>query len=114
VGSGGSDALIGGSGADNFLYVVASDSTIASHDTITDFNHSQGDTIDFTNIAGAHFAQGMSPDQATSLAADSVGWMEDTVSTYHDGCRRGARLGTNGIVLNGVNLGLMANDFHLI
>ncbi len=48
-GNGGADTLTGGAGADKFVYIDASDSTGATHDTITDINFGQ----DKISLAGS-------------------------------------------------------------
>ncbi|CAN5286541.1 calcium-binding protein [soil metagenome] len=50
TGGGGADRLTGGAGADTFVFNALSDSTVAARDTITDFNHAQGDKIDLSGI----------------------------------------------------------------
>ncbi|TWB88471.1 putative secreted protein (type I secretion substrate), partial [Bradyrhizobium macuxiense] len=50
-GGAGADQLTGGAGNDIFVYAATSDSTVASHDTITDFTHN-ADKFDFSAIAG--------------------------------------------------------------
>jgi len=49
AGGGGADTLAGGAGADVFRYLLATDSTAAAADTITDFQHGI-DKIDLTAI----------------------------------------------------------------
>jgi VCBS repeat-containing protein/ELWxxDGT repeat protein len=50
IGGGGADVLIGGSGADKFVYQSASESTLSHLDVISDFNHSEGDSIDLSAL----------------------------------------------------------------
>lgn len=52
VGGNGSDTLSGGSGADDFLILSGTDSNSAGADTITDFNATEGDRIEFSGMAG--------------------------------------------------------------
>ncbi|MGV0758504.1 M10 family metallopeptidase C-terminal domain-containing protein [Tistrella mobilis] len=44
------DILTGGAGADEFVYVGATDSTTSQRDTITDFSAAEGDIIDLSRI----------------------------------------------------------------
>ena len=46
------DLLIGGSGADTFVYAAG-----YGNDTIADFNHSDGDRIDLTGVSRSLFAR---------------------------------------------------------
>ena len=48
-GGAGADLLTGGAGSDQFVFTATSDSTVASHDTITDFVHGV-DIIDTSAI----------------------------------------------------------------
>ena len=52
TGGGGQDILTGGAGADRFDYNAVADSATGggTRDTITDFNHLQGDRIDLASI----------------------------------------------------------------
>jgi Ca2+-binding RTX toxin-like protein len=63
TGGKGADLLTGGDGADHFIYLSTSDSTVSltGRDTIEDFTHSQGDTIDLSAI-----------DANTKLAGDQA------------------------------------------
>ena len=65
-GRGGNDTLTGGTGADTFVYADG-----GGADTITDFNRSQGDTIDLTGVSGIFtFADVQS--KATSSGGSTV------------------------------------------
>lgn len=49
LGGAGADRLTGGTGNDTFRFLLQSESTVASHDVITDF--SRGDVIDLSSVA---------------------------------------------------------------
>src|SRR5215213_7492266 len=51
----GRDTLTGGSGADKFTFISTADSPASSHDQITDFSISSGDTIDLSSIHNFSF-----------------------------------------------------------
>jgi Ca2+-binding RTX toxin-like protein len=82
-GGGAGDTLTGGAGADHFAYALAVDSSITyksngqvqanNIDTISDFSHAEGDTIDFSAIAGVTNYAGQLA--GSTLAAHSVGWI---------------------------------------
>ena len=72
----GADTMTGGAGSDTFKYTVASDSTFAAHDTITDFVHGS-DIIDFSAISSITAVQGLVSGPTASVAADSVAWYND-------------------------------------
>ncbi len=50
IGGAGADQLTGGGGADLFVFKALSDSAPGAADTITDFNHGQGDRLDLSAI----------------------------------------------------------------
>jgi len=79
-GRGGADFLTGGTGADNFAFLATSDSTIASHDTISDFLHGT-DTIDTTAITGITLVQGFISG-STQVAAHSIAWIQSGADTF--------------------------------
>ncbi|MCP3391766.1 Ig-like domain-containing protein [Bradyrhizobium sp. CCGB12] len=78
-GRGGADTLIGGAGSDQFVFAAVSDSTIANHDTISDFVHA-ADTIDTTAIAGVTSVQGLLSGSA-QIDAHSIGWIQSGANT---------------------------------
>ena len=78
-GGGGADRLTGGTGADHFVFNAASDSTVASHDTISDFVHGS-DVIDTSAIAGITTVQGLISG-TTQVAANSVVWIQSGADT---------------------------------
>ncbi|PPQ19123.1 hypothetical protein CV770_12515 [Bradyrhizobium sp. AC87j1] len=78
-GRGGADTLIGGAGSDQFVFTAISDSTIANHDTISDFVHG-ADIIDTSAIAGVTSAQGLLSGSA-QVAAHSIGWIQSGANT---------------------------------
>ncbi|WP_246917353.1 Ig-like domain-containing protein [Bradyrhizobium sp. SHOUNA76] len=78
-GRGGADTLIGGAGSDQFVFAAVSDSTVASHDTISDFVHGT-DIIDTSAIAGVTSVQGLLSGSA-QVAAHSIGWIESGANT---------------------------------
>ena len=49
-GGAGADTLIGGTGADQFYYTLASESSAAGYDRITDFRRGEGDKINLSPI----------------------------------------------------------------
>ncbi|WP_271608351.1 Ig-like domain-containing protein [Bradyrhizobium sp. CCBAU 21359] len=78
-GRGGADTLIGGAGSDQFVFAAVSDSTVASHDTISDFVHGI-DIIDTSAIAGVTSVQGLLSGSA-QVAAHSIGWIQSGANT---------------------------------
>jgi len=78
-GGGGADLVTGGTGADRFVFNAASDSTVASHDTISDFVHGS-DVIDTSAIAGITAVQGLISG-TTQVAANSVVWIQSGADT---------------------------------
>jgi Ca2+-binding RTX toxin-like protein len=78
-GRGGADLLTGGTGADHFAFNFVSDSTVASHDTISDFLHST-DVIDTSAITGITAVQGLITG-STQVAAHSIVWIQSGADT---------------------------------
>ncbi|SFN97295.1 type I secretion C-terminal target domain (VC_A0849 subclass), partial [Bradyrhizobium sp. Rc3b] len=78
-GRAGADTLIGGAGSDQFVFAAVSDSTVASHDTISDFAHGT-DIIDTSAIAGVTSVQGLLSGSA-QVAAHSIGWIQSGANT---------------------------------
>ncbi|WP_312009959.1 Ig-like domain-containing protein [Bradyrhizobium sp. CIR3A] len=78
-GRGGADTLIGGAGSDQFVFAAVSDSTVATHDTISDFAHGT-DIIDTSAIAGVTSVQGLLSGSA-QVAAHSIGWIQSGANT---------------------------------
>ncbi|MBB4427364.1 Ca2+-binding RTX toxin-like protein [Bradyrhizobium sp. CIR48] len=78
-GRGGADTLIGGAGSDQFVFAAISDSTVATHDTISDFVHGT-DIIDTSAIAGVTSVQGLLSGSA-QVAAHSIGWIQSGANT---------------------------------
>jgi Ca2+-binding RTX toxin-like protein len=78
-GRGGADLLTGGAGADRFAFNFASDSTVASHDTISDFLHGT-DIIDTSAIAGITAVQGVLAAGAP-VALHSIAWIQSGADT---------------------------------
>ena len=78
-GRGGADLLTGGTGADHFTFLATSDSTVASHDTISDFLHGT-DVIDTSAIAGITAVQGLIAG-STQVAAHSIVWIQSGSDT---------------------------------
>ena len=78
-GGGGADTLIGGAGGDSFVFASVSDSTVASHDTISDFVHGV-DIIDTSIISGVTSVQGLISG-TTQVAAHSIVWMQSGADT---------------------------------
>src|SRR5262249_24920826 len=118
----GADALTGGAGADHFVYNTTSDSTVANHDTITDFVHNT-DKIDFSAIIGIantsqngnNFFQGVI-NGSTNVAADSIALVQSGSDTlvYGNDTTSAVSQGSAHleIVLTGVTAStLTASDF---
>ncbi|UPK10286.1 hypothetical protein IVA93_28850 [Bradyrhizobium sp. 155] len=78
-GGAGADTLIGGAGADQFVFAAVSESTVASHDTISDFVHGT-DVIDISGITGATTVQGLIAG-STQVAAHSIAWIQSGADT---------------------------------
>ncbi len=53
-GGSGNDSLRGDTGSDTFKWIIENDSVALGHDTIVDFNTSEGDTIDLSGILRDH------------------------------------------------------------
>ena len=127
TGGGGADRLTGGTGNDAFVYNAITDSTPASHDTITDFTHNL-DKIDFTNIAGINAIGGIPTFEGKltgsgnlTLNAHSVGYIvvggnaEVLVNTTNNAeivTASNVSAANIEIVLVGTNLHLASTDFH--
>jgi Ca2+-binding RTX toxin-like protein len=78
-GRGGADFLIGGTGADRFSFNATSDSTVASHDTISDFLHGS-DVIDTSANTGITAVQGLIAG-STQVLAHSIVWIQNSADT---------------------------------
>ena len=78
-GRGGADTLIGGAASDQFVFAAVSDSTVANHDTISDFVHGT-DIIDTSAISGVTSVQGLLSGSA-QVAAHSIGWIQSGANT---------------------------------
>ncbi|UPK20975.1 FecR domain-containing protein [Bradyrhizobium sp. 131] len=78
-GGAGADTLIGGAGADQFVFAAVSESTVASHDTISDFVHGT-DVIDISGITGGTTVQGLIAG-STQVAAHSIAWIQSGADT---------------------------------
>jgi Ca2+-binding RTX toxin-like protein len=129
TGGAGADILTGGPGNATFTYNSASESTSASSDTITDFQHG-ADKIDFAAIAGITARNGvpqfqgyLSGSGVVALNAHSVAVMEVGGHTEVVVNATGAPEAISGndlhaanmvITLTGVHLGLTSTDFHHI
>jgi hypothetical protein len=106
-----------------------SDSTPASHDTIINFNH-LNDLIDFSGIAGINSINGIPTFQGALtgsgnliLNAHSIGYLEvggntevlvNTTGNVETVTTSDAHAANMEIVLAGIHLGLLSNNFHLI
>jgi Ca2+-binding RTX toxin-like protein len=113
----GADTLIGGSGSDHFVFAAVSDSTIASHDTITDFVHAT-DIIDVSAISGISAVQGLISG-ATQVAAHSIAWIQSGANAIivanNSGSAQGQGSADMEIVLTGVTANTLSNSdfFHV-
>jgi Ca2+-binding RTX toxin-like protein len=123
----GADTLTAGSGNVTFAYNAILDSTPASHDLITDFQHGH-DKIDFTNISGINASGGVPTFQGAlkgsgnlTLNAHSVGYIEvngvtevlaNTTAAPEIVTSTNVAAANMEIVLTGIQLGLTSTDFH--
>jgi Peptidase M10 serralysin C terminal/RTX calcium-binding nonapeptide repeat (4 copies) len=113
----GADTLIGGSGSDHFVFAAVSDSTVASHDTITDFVHAT-DIIDVSAISGISAVQGLISG-ATQVAAHSIAWIQSGANAIilanNSGSAQGQGSADMEIVLTGVTANTLSNSdfFHV-
>jgi Ca2+-binding RTX toxin-like protein len=78
-GGAGADLLTGGAGSDHFVFAATSDSTVASHDRITDFVHSV-DIIDTSAITALTTIGGLITGSA-QVAANSIVWIQSGADT---------------------------------
>ena len=113
-GRGGADTLFGGTGADHFVFTAVSDTTVASHDTISDFVHGT-DVIDTSAIAGITTVQGLISGSA-QVAAHSIVWIQSGANTivYANNSALAENQGSADmeIVLTGVTANTLTNlDF---
>jgi len=116
-GRGGADTLFGGLGADRFVFAAVADSTIASHDTISDFVQGT-DVIDTSAIAGITSVQGLISG-ATQVAAHSIVWIQSGANTivYANNSAAAESQGSADmeIILTGVTANTLTNlDFFHI
>jgi Peptidase M10 serralysin C terminal len=79
VGGAGADTMTGGSGANDYLYGAASDSTAKSMDIITNF-HAATDLIDLTGLGSSLKYVGRIANN--KLGGHSVGWQESGGNTF--------------------------------
>jgi Ca2+-binding RTX toxin-like protein len=79
IGGAGADLLIGGTGADHFVFTSTLDSTVASHDSISNFVHGT-DVIDTSAIIGITAVQGLITG-STQVAANSIAWIQSGSDT---------------------------------
>lgn len=128
VGGGGADLMVAGSGSDIFTFKAVSDSTPASFDTISHFDHTH-DVILFSGISGINSKNGIASFQGQltgtgnlNLHAHSIAYVETGGNTIVLVNNTGAAetvtsLNTHQanmqIVLTGTHLGLTSSDFHL-
>jgi len=113
-GRGGADTLIGGGGSDHFVFAFVSDSTVAVHDTISDFVHAT-DFIDVTAISGITDVQGLIG-AGTQVAAHSIAWTQNGTNTFilanNSGTAQSQASADMEIVLTGVTANtLISSDF---
>ena len=117
-GAGGADTLIGGAGvdtmtgggaSDTFVFLVASDSSPASPDVITDFAHSGGaqDTLDLSAIGALAFGG-----NNAGVLANTVTWFFDGANTIVQADVTGDAVADFRLQLNG-NHPLAASHFDL-
>jgi hypothetical protein len=69
----------GGTGVDTYVYYATSDSTVAIHDTITNFG-AGSDIINTSAIAGITLLQGLITG-STSISAHSIAWIQSGSDT---------------------------------
>jgi Ca2+-binding RTX toxin-like protein len=79
TGGGGADLLFGGSGDDRFVFNATSDSTVAAHDSISNFAHGT-DVIDTSAINSITTIQGLISG-GTQVAAHSIAWIQSGADT---------------------------------
>ena len=113
-GGGGADTLIGGTGEDRFVFASVSDSTVASHDTISDFA-SGVDIIDTSAISDVTAVQGLISG-TTQVAANSIVWIQSGADTIvyinNSAVAQNQSSADMEIVLSGVTAStLSASDF---
>jgi Ca2+-binding RTX toxin-like protein len=78
-GGAGADLLTGGAGSDHFVYAATSDSTVANHDTISDFAHGI-DIIDTSAISTLTAVAGLITGVA-QVAPNSIVWIQSGSNT---------------------------------
>ena len=79
TGGGGADLLFGGSGDDRFVFNATSNSTVAAHDSISNFAHGT-DVIDTSAINSITTIQGLISG-GTQVAAHSIAWIQSGADT---------------------------------
>ena len=79
AGGGGADSLSGGTGSDTFAYLLVSDSTVATRDTISDFQ-SGIDHIDISALGAASFALSVSGSQTILTATNAQGMLSVSIA----------------------------------
>ena len=110
----GADLLTGGAGSNHFVYAATSDSTVASHDTITDFVHG-ADIIDTSAITTITAVAGLISG-ATQVAPHSIAWIQSGSNTLvyanSSGAAENQASADMQIILNNVTAStLTSSDF---
>jgi Ca2+-binding RTX toxin-like protein len=109
--------LIGGGGSDHFVFAAVSDSTVASHDTISDFVQAT-DIIDVSAISGITAVQGLISG-VTQVAAHSIAWIQSGANTIvlanNSGSAQSQGSADMEIVLTSVTANSLTNSdfFHV-
>lgn len=117
IGGAGADVLTGGAKADIFEFEALSDSTVSASDRIVDFNRSQGDRIELTDIdantlVGGNQAFSFIGTAAFSNVAGQLRYFQQNGDTFIAGDVDGNGVADFQIVLDPL-ASLVASDFIL-
>jgi Ca2+-binding RTX toxin-like protein len=111
IGGAGDDTLTGGTGNDTFKYTATSDSTVAAHDTITDFTDGS-DVIDFSNIAGITTDGGDVGSAPATVAANTFVYYQSGADTVVLANASGSPEAAASSDMMMVLTGITANSLH--